>query len=215
MPGPRGDSPVLFVGGTFDPVHRAHTELADAARASVAPDAALVFVPAARSPLKEGEPGASGADRVQMLLLAIAGIARAGVWTDEIDRAASGEPSYWVVTLRRARALLGAHRRMLFLIGADQALSFERWHEPEEILRVAEVVVINRGEIRTREELGERLRGSAYAARLVDAWCEVPHMDTSATDVRRALLAGDDGELAKVLSEDVISFIRARGLYAR
>lgn len=206
--------PVVLVGGTFDPPHRAHTALAAAARAAVAPTATLVFVPAARSPLKEGGPEASGADRAEMLRLALAGVERAAVWTDELDRAEAGEASYWVVTLRRARALLGADQRLLFLIGADQALSFDRWHEPAEILRLAEAVVINRGEIRTREELAARVGGTDLGQRLIEAWCEVPRLEISATDVRRAIGQGDDTTLRAMLHEDVVSFIKACGLYA-
>lgn len=213
MPETDSGSPVMLVGGTFDPPHLAHTELAGQARKALAPEAMLLFVPAARSPHKSGGPEASGEDRVRMLRLAIAGLERADVWTDEIDRAEAGEPSYWVVTLERARKLTGSERELSFLIGADQAVGFERWKSPDEILDLARVVVINRGEIRTRDQLALALYGSRFRDRLVDAWCEVEHLDISATAVREAVESGNESDLRGVMSPEVASFIRIHGLY--
>lgn len=203
----------MLVGGTFDPPHLAHTELAKQARVAVAPDARLYFVPAARSPHKAGGPEASGEQRVTMLRLAIADLDNAGVWTDELDRAGAGEPSYWVVTLRRARQLVGDSRRLLFLIGADQALSFDRWYEPDEILELAEVVVINRGDVLTKQELADRLAGSRLHDRLVNAWCDVDHLEISATGVRETLSVQEESDLRGVLCPEVASYVRSHGLY--
>jgi len=213
LPGPDSASPVMLVGGTFDPPHLAHTHLADQARAVVAPEAWLNYVPAARSPHKEGGPEAGAHDRVRMLELAMTGFERTGIWTDELDRAAAGEPSYWVVTLRRARTLLTEDRRLLFLVGADQALSFDRWYEPEEILELAQIVVINRGEVRTKDQLADRLEGSRLRDQLVSAWCDVEHLEISATGVREALGSQKESDLRGILSPEVASYIRTHGLY--
>lgn len=204
---------VMLVGGTFDPPHIAHTGLAEVARDQAAPGAQLYFVPAARSPHKSTGPDASEEDRITMLRLAIAPVEEAYVWTDEIDRAESGEPSYWYATLERARRLLGPDRRLLFLIGADQALSFDRWREPERILELAEVVVINRGEVRAKSDLAQKLAGTPFAGELVEAWCDVPHMEISATDVRRALASENESDLTGMLSREVASYIKRHALY--
>ncbi len=204
---------VMLVGGTFDPPHLAHTGLAEAARDLVAPGAQLYFVPAARSPHKETGPDAGDGDRITMLRVAIAPIEDTHVWTDEIDRARSGEPSYWFRTLERARQLVGEDRRLLFLIGADQALSFHRWSEPGRILELADVVVINRGEVRSKSELETRLKDTPFMSELVDAWCDVPSMDISATDVRDALASENESDLTGVLSREVASYIGRHGLY--
>ncbi len=213
LPGLKPGSDVMLVGGTFDPPHLAHIRLSCQAREVVAPKALLYFVPAARSPLKDGGPEASGQARTEMLRLALKGIEQGDVWTDELDRAEAGEPSYWVVTLRRARELIGRAQRLYFLIGADQALSFERWKSPDEILELAQVVVINRGGVRTKQELAERLEGSALGDRLVDAWCEVEHLDISATDVRLFLSESRENRIQFMLHPDVLNYIKARSLY--
>ena len=213
MPGLGPEGPVMLVGGSFDPPHLAHVELAVQARARVCPSAQLVYVPAARSPHKAGGPEANGVERVAMLGLALAGVDRAYVWTDELDRAEMGEPSYWVVTIERARSLLGDDRELYFLIGADQALGFARWREPGRILGLAQAIVINRGEVRTREELEVRLAGAPFQRELTSAWCEVEHLEISATGVREAISGGKDSDLRGVLHPEVASFIAERGLY--
>ena len=204
---------MILVGGTFDPPHLAHTELADAARQRIAPQAALVFVPAARSPHKTKAPAVADAHRLAMLRLAIADLDRASIWTDELDRAEASRPSYWVTTLERARAILGPRRGLMFLIGADQAASFDRWREPGRILELADPIVINRGQIQTREELARRLVGTAFGDRLVCAWSQVPEMNISATAIRRALASQSQAELASGLHRDVASYIQEHGLY--
>lgn len=203
---------ILLVGGTFDPPHLAHVRLAEIAR-NCLPPAKLYFVPAARSPHKDTGPDAGNADRVRMLELAIAEVPEAGVWTDEIDRAESGEPSYWVRTLERARGLIGADRELRFLIGADQAVSFHRWKEPERILTLAVPVVINRGEVQTRGDLDDALEGTPFRETLTEAWCDVPKLDISATDVREALAHPETQDLRGLLDPRVAAYITERGLY--
>ncbi len=210
------DDGVLLVGGTFDPPHVAHVELARRAREACRPGAALAFVPAERSPHKDTGPVASDADRVEMLTLAIEGIERAGVWTDEIDRARGGEPSYWVETLDRARRLAG-DAWLGFVIGADQAVAFDRWREARRILDLAEPVVLLREPWGTAELLLGAMRGFWSAAELDRwaSWCvDVGTIDVSATEIR-GLLASDreNARLESLLAPGVLGLIRERGLY--
>lgn len=146
---------VLLFGGTFDPPHTGHTRLPAAARDRLWPgrdDAWIVFVPAARSPHKTTAARASDEDRVAMLRRAAEGIARAVVWTDEIDRARWSAsrgveaPSYTVDTVDRAREVLPAAPRieLRLLIGADQAAAFHRWRSPRRIIALAPPVVMSR-----------------------------------------------------------------------
>lgn len=234
---------VVLFGGTFDPVHRGHVELPVRVRDELEKrlgcegKAWLVYVPAARSPHKVKGPEASDADRVAMLRLGIAesGAPRVGVWTDEMDRAAAGgakgEPSYTLDTVRRARAWLDGHgctsktphsesggTQLRLLIGADQALGFHRWREPREIVRIAPPAVMVRGEVADGEGLLERLGRARFWRRdergmWADAMVAVGRLDISATRVREALRAGDEGEIGRALARGVAEYVRGRGLY--
>jgi nicotinate-nucleotide adenylyltransferase len=208
---------VVLVGGTFDPPHRGHVALSAAARDAVVPGARLVFVPAARSPHKASGPVADDADRVAMLHLALAGVPGTEVWTDEIDRAVLGEPSYWITTLERAvHYFHGA--RLWFVIGADQAVALHRWREPRRLLELAEPVVLPREPWTTPASLGSALRESGAwdgpaVERLAAALVDVGVMPMSATQIRHMLES--EGDAGSWLHPAVASYIARRGLYAR
>ena len=177
----------------------------------------LVFVPAARSPLKDTAPTADP-HRVKMVRLASRGVPRSAVWTDEVDRAARspGEKSYWVDTLRRARSVLPAATALRFLIGADQVLDFHRWRGPREILELAEAVVVLRPPVESVERLREGLRAARFWSDAeIDEWAmrvvDAPLLEMSATDVRAKLAAGSAD--VPELPPEVLEYIRRNGLY--
>ncbi len=220
---------VVLFGGTFDPPHLGHVELPVKVRDELerrgecVGQGWLVYFPAARSPHKERGPVVSDADRVEMLRLGIAGVPRAAVWTEEIDRAhGADEPSYTVETVRRARAWLDengmAEVPLRLLIGADQAVGFHRWKEPLSIARMANPAVMVRGEVADSEDLVSRLKQNRFWRREdLEAWragmVEVGRMDVSATRVRDALRSGDAAEVERWLAPGVAAYIRERGLY--
>ncbi|HXP62800.1 MAG TPA: nicotinate (nicotinamide) nucleotide adenylyltransferase [Dongiaceae bacterium] len=126
-------------GGSFDPVHRGHLLVAQAAREELGLTR-LFFVPAARSPFKpEGEP-APPAQRLRLLRLALAGQAWCELDDQEIRR---GGTSYTVETVRDyARRFAGA--QLFYLIGADHAAQLPKWRQAQELAQLAEFVVIPR-----------------------------------------------------------------------
>lgn len=220
-------------GGTFDPPHMGHVELPSRVRdelerrKSAGGRGWIVYVPAARSPHKPDAPLASDADRVAMLRLAIADVARTAVWTDEIDRArAAGSnagPSYSVHTLRRAREWLDDHGLaavpMRLLIGADQAVSFHRWRDPRDIMRLAEpAVMVRDGAGADAVTLRRALEQTGFwSADELKKWGEsvvsVGRMDVSSTETRAALSRGDWESAARCVHPNVLAWIRSRGVY--
>ena len=217
IPVPEHATELVLFGGSFDPPTIAHSEVANRARRAVAPGAWLVFVPAARSPFKAEAPTADR-HRMSMLGLVARAIDRAAVWTDEVDRGAGGGGSYWVETLRRARrARPGA--RLWFIIGADQAVAFDRWREAREVLCLATPIVLPRGPVTSVLELHRAQSASgAWSEAELDAWSDwfvrLPLVRGSATRARETL--GDTGsrELAtEMVAPQVLAYIEAQGLY--
>lgn len=207
-------APVLLYGGTFDPPHLAHVELPRRVRDALFGDRGwLVYVPAARNPLKKEGPVASDADRIEMLRLATRGVPRCAVWTDEIDRGA--EPSYWVETLARAASVMDDGAPLRFLIGADQALSFDRWRAHETIASLAEPAVVLREPTPTRESFRRALQmggqdPAAWMGRVVVS----DMLPAASTDVRALLRhTSDHPDLDALLDPLVRTFIARVGLY--
>lgn len=217
---PAGCQTIILVGGTFDPVHLAHTSLPQAARtAAHLDDACLLYVPAARSPFKADAPRASDADRIAMLKLAIADIPISSLWTDEIDRAhATHSPSYTIDTLHRLRSLVAPTVQLRLLLGADQAASFHKWREPRAILSLAPPLVILRGS--DSDTLASSLKASGFwNAQELEAWSAsvvaIPLSPISSTLIRESLASPDPSktDLTEQLDPAVLRYIQFKGLY--
>jgi nicotinate-nucleotide adenylyltransferase len=203
----------MVFGGTFDPPHYYHTVGPLVALNRVIPERSwLLYVPAARNPLKPGSPCASDEHRLAMLKLSLDVPAPRSIWTDEIDRArrqrgAARRGSFTIDTLRRLRRELDGQGRsdvtLHLLIGADQAVGFHRWKEPRGILRLATPVVMPRvavvpqgrgtsGEsalIERPRELYAAMQQTNYWTRAeLAAWgsrlAPIFPMDPSSTDIR-------------------------------
>ncbi len=126
-------------GGTFDPVHLGHLILAREAMEQLKLEAVL-FVPARRSPFKSRAPGASEAQRLAMLRLALKG--RANFWLSrcELDRPA---PSYAFDTAAEIREAF-PRAKLLWLIGADQLADLRRWHRARELRQLVTFALLPR-----------------------------------------------------------------------
>jgi nicotinate-nucleotide adenylyltransferase len=213
---------VILIGGTFDPPHIGHVKMAEQARL-LAPEPQhtwLLFVPAARSPLKSTTPGASDKDRIEMLRLAIAGLERAAIWTDEIDRAnwAKGAqaPSYTIDTLRRLRSIVGPRCDVILLIGADQAAHFHKWKQFRDILTLARPVVALRAPIADATALTEAMKsGGAWSGRELEQWAATT-LDVvapaSSTALRETIHQGT-APASEDLDPRVAAYIAGHGLY--
>lgn len=241
IPIPLETGRLILFGGSFDPPHRAHLFFARFLLDRL-DDASLVMVPAARSPHKQAGPVATAEHRVEMLRLGLHDVGlgiheveeakpiRAGVWTDEIDRAAAGEPSYWIDTLRRTRSLLPQSVRLGFVIGSDQVAAFHRWREPHAILRLASPIVLVRGDDSfpdgsiVRQGEAERVAGmlqpddewtaSERAQFAAGVQIGQPTMTIASTRIRQQLQTDPNAPvLEEWLTESVLRFIRREGLY--
>lgn len=189
---------VIIFGGSFDPPHMYHTLAPLIAAAGLFGRAGwLLYVPAARSPLKKHGPIASDDHRLALLKLALDLPAQRSIWTDEIDRAAwlaergRDEPSYTIDTLRRLRKVVPARVKLRLLIGADQAADFHKWKDFRAIIRIAEPLVMPREPIATVNALNSSLRGKGWSRDERAAWCTrlVPGlvMPAASTGVRAAI----------------------------
>lgn len=224
---PGGGLTLLMLGGTFDPPHMAHALLPlRASEAMGLGDHLLVFVPASRSPHKAAQPLAPADHRLAMLHRLIDDLSlrgRAVAWSDEIDRAAAAgpaaAPSYTAHTLARARRWLDGHgvpaAVMRLVIGADQALAFDRWRDPRAILAIAQPLVLPRGEPPERT-LARMSAGGAWSGPEMLGWARgfapIEPRTGSSTDIR-ALLAGAGPAGPGGLSPGVLEHIRVHGLY--
>jgi nicotinate-nucleotide adenylyltransferase len=125
-------------GGTFDPIHLGHLRAAENAREALALDL-VAFVPAAVPPHR-GAPLSAAADRLTMARLATAAYPAFEAWDIELAREG---PSYTVETVD---ALVAARASDWFVlvVGADTWPEIPSWREPQRLLALVEVAVVDR-----------------------------------------------------------------------
>lgn len=160
-------------GGTFDPPHIAHLIVAQDAACALGLDR-VQFVPAAAPPHKPAGSPSPGEIRLDMVRAAVHD-ARFEVSDLEIRRPGT---SFTVDTLRQLSADQPADELFL-LMGADQYREFSSWREPEEIARLARIVVLSRGDVAMSDD-------GPVPHELV----AVTRIDLSSTDIRRRVKAG-------------------------
>ena len=123
-----------FFGGSFDPLHLGHLNLAIELKEKAGLDA-VVFSPAFLSPHKvDSLPKASPKDRLAMVNLALEDIEGFFVWEEEILKE---KISFTIDALKIFSSLPEYKNEDLFLIlGARSASSFHLWKDVKEILQI-------------------------------------------------------------------------------
>lgn len=202
---------LLIFGGSFDPPHQAHITQPARVREAVSADA-VVYIPAAQPPHKRHLRQTPAHHRLAMLQRALANAPAARLSTVELDRAADGRPSYTVDTLRQLRQTLPTNTRMRLLIGADQVLIFDQWHQYEQVEQLAEPVVMLRPPM-TRRQLLAELPNDAVREKWAGRLVETPPMPISSTQIREAIAAGQVTQVQRWLDPAVLDYIREHRLY--
>jgi nicotinate-nucleotide adenylyltransferase len=195
-PGPR----VCVMGGSFDPFHRGHRVLAEAALRVVD---RLLVVPAGQAPHKlHGREPTPFHHRVAMARLGVERLPRTEVLELEGRRAG---PSYTMDTLDVIRRSYPDGTRFLVLIGADMFQDFPNWKDWERILDTATLLVAARPgwdldappEFEGRNVPVERL--------------DTALVDVSSTAIREDVRAGS--ALGERVSPAVQAYVRDHELY--
>ena len=126
-------------GGTFDPVHLAHLILAEQCREQARLDQ-VWFIPAARPPHKQDRPVTPFHQRLEMLQLAIAGQPAFRVDELEMERPGISYTADTLLTLKQRHPAHDFH----FIIGSDCLPDLTHWHQPERIVGLADLIIVNR-----------------------------------------------------------------------
>ena len=138
-------------GGTFDPIHCGHLELARELRETLGLSA-IRFVPAGDPPHRSA-PAASAAQRLAMVELAVASHPGLEVDAREVERTGR---SYTVTTLEELRSEY-RRRALALIVGADAFLGLPTWHRWREIFELAHLVVVARPGVAIDERMTPEL----------------------------------------------------------
>lgn len=193
---------VGVLGGTFDPIHLGHLAAGRAAMECARLDLVL-FVPSFRPPHR-GAAVASADDRLAMARLAVDGEEAFAISDVEMRR---GGESFTVDTLSDLDQARPGDELFLIL-GWDAARLFATWRRPDEVLRLASVIVVGRPgtPVPDRDQLEA---AGLDPSRVVLCTEQTP--DISGSALRRAIARHED--IAGRVPEAVARYIAEHGLY--
>jgi nicotinate-nucleotide adenylyltransferase len=188
--------PLAVLGGSFDPVHCGHVEMA---RHILEHDLArdVLVIPAYNSPLKT-KTSASAKHRLAMARLAFSDNPNCQVDEREILR---GGPSFMIETLEQLHRQY-PDRSLRLIMGADNVTDFSLWHRYRDILALVRVLVLGRGD--HQDHFSDDSHSSFIA---------VPGFDqrVSSTEIRAILASGQSA--GDLLPAGVAGYIQSSGLY--
>ena len=191
------------LGGTFDPLHRAHLHLADAAASALELDR-LILIPTGDPWRKHGRSVTPSVHRLAMTIAA-AQERRGGLEVSDIEVRRDG-PTYTLDTVRELRER-GA-KQLWWIMGADAVLDLPHWHKPGEILAHARIAAAVRpGAELDRRQLDRIIHG---LGRWLD-WVPMEPIDLSASELRARIRAGED--VSVDVPAAVLAYATERRLY--
>lgn len=192
------------LGGTFNPVHFAHLQMAEAARDAFALDHVLLMV-AADPPHKRVAGAVAGDHRLRMAALAAEPLPRVEASDLELNREG---PSFTFDTLMELRACYpGAE--LFWIVGSDMLLDLPTWHRAGELLRLAKIIAVPRpGQSGADEDAAAYLRHT-FGARVLPLAAEVDPVSSTLVRDRVAEALPVTG----LVPEAVEQYLYEEGLY--
>lgn len=213
---------IAIYGGTFDPVHSGHLQIARSVTKIFAIDQ-FWFMPALVAPHKVDRKVSSALHRHSMLALATQHDEHLRVSTYELD---GRERQFTVDTLEHLGEKFGAETDLFFVMGLDSWAEITTWREWQRMPTLANLIVVTRPGF----EFSVDQVGNEIAAMVVDVRgradevaaalktdrkqiyiTDVVLLDIAATTVRRTAVENED--LEKLVPQEVGEYIRKYELY--
>ncbi|MCZ8518668.1 MULTISPECIES: nicotinate-nucleotide adenylyltransferase [Paenibacillus] len=168
-----------LMGGTFDPIHIGHLLAADSVSTALELDE-VWFMPTNVPPHKDRKPGATAAQRLEMVRLAVEGHPRFRVSDVELRMGGISYSIDTVSMLREEHPGYAFH----YIIGADMVQYLPKWYRIEELIGLVTFIGLERPGYSTGyDTLPGPIR---EAVRLVP----MPQIELSSTEIRQRRAEG-------------------------
>ena len=188
------------LGGTFDPIHMGHLVLAEQVREKFQLEQ-VIFIPSASPPHKTEQKLSLAEDRLKMTQLAVDGNPYFSVSDIELKRDGL---SYTVETLRELKELY-KNSEIYFLTGSDVLDEITTWKNPEEVYKLAKIVI----GIRPGFDKFNPEDHFAKKSIIVD----ITGMDISSTQIREKVRKGES--IKYLVPSKVEEYIKKKNLYKK
>ena len=194
-------------GGSFDPIHRGHLAIAEAAYAQLPVDE-VILMPTRLRYYKKSSVMTRDEERLAMLELSVEPYPYMSVSTMELSTPV--EENYTVNTLNRLK-VEHPDWEIYFVMGGDSLAYLDTWYRAEELMQLATFVAAVREDVDAEQALllmGKYRRefpGSRFSLLHTDP------VDISSTEIRRRVAEG--GDISEMVPTQVETYIRKHGLY--
>lgn len=194
---------IALFGGAFNPIHKAHTTLAENVLSECDIDQ-VIFMPTFISPHKSMEFAVPFQHRVNMCKIATKDNDKFFVST--LEENFNGK-SYTFQTLKELKKIY-PNDNLFLVTGADMYLTFLQWKNPDEIFRLATLITCPRddGDFKSLIEYSkviEKHNGKSIILK-------EPIMDLSSTLVREDV---KDAYMNNLIDQEVYEYIKDNNLY--
>ena len=192
---------MMLYFGSFNPVHRGHTALAEyAIEKGLCDEVAMIISP--QNPFKQDMKMAAEMDRYTMVEIACRNSRFPNHIKPSVIEFLLEKPSYTINTLRHLQENYGDMMDFTILMGSDLINTLPKWREAEKIIKEFDIYVYPRPNI-----------DMTFSTERTTFLADAPQCEYSSTDVRRRLEAGED--VSHMLDRDVLKHIRERGLWKK
>lgn len=217
-----GERRIAAYGGTFDPIHNGHIEIARAVVRNFDVEQ-LLFIPASRPPHKGSKAIACAYHRFAMAVLATLDEPRVLVSTIELE---APERPYTFETIERLQSQFGEETSLFFVMGADSFEEINTWREPSWLISSTNLIVVTR----PGHEIETSHLEAGFRSKVIDLRsCDSDRPDrekmadpriyltgyvnnqVSSTDIRQR--ARDGESIEGLVSPTVAEYIRKYDLY--
>ncbi len=182
-------------GGTFDPPHYGHIQLAQYL-IKHSPLDEIWFMVSPENPLKKAQNMSAQEHRLTMVQLILKGQKHLHASDFEFSLP---KPSFTLQTLNCLTTAFPQHQFAL-IIGADNMQIFHHWHKHQTLIEHFPIFVYPRNNI----------KNITFQHRNIH-WCNAPERDISSTEIRTSIK--NNINCQQYTSEEVVSFIKNKKLY--
>ncbi len=187
-------------GGTFDPPHIGHLLIAQTVFESENFER-LIFVPANISPAKKNGDSSPPEERSKMLEMSLTNNPNFEISDLEIKREGI---SYTIETIKEVANKLKLDKKdLFFLMGSDTLKGFHSWKNPEEILKICNIIVAIRPGF-TPSDIPQWVLDNVRFA-------NIPRFEVSSTNIRRRWREGKT--IRYMVPKEVWEYINEKELY--
>lgn len=193
-----------ILGGTLDPIHLGHLIIAQAALDQLHLDK-ILFMPSGNPPHKDIDEITDCKKRQKMIELSIKNNPQFEFSDFEFER------SGYIYTSETLKLLTEKHNdwELYFIMGADSLLALDKWNHPEQIFKLANIVVADRDN--SDQQILDKIKyfQKMYKANII--YIKSPMINISSSMIRD--MVNSEHSIKYLVNDDVACYIQDNGLY--